>query len=42
VEMARWVVGVSLLEGLFRLTMMVITGLLVAFLTRPRDEAERA
>jgi len=41
-EIARWLVGVSLLEGLLPLTMMVITGLLVAFLTRSRNEAERA
>ena len=41
-EMARWLVGMSLLEGLLPLTMMVITGVVVAFLTRPRDEAERA
>ncbi|MFC7338613.1 CPBP family intramembrane glutamic endopeptidase [Haloferula chungangensis] len=41
-EMARWLVGVSLLEGLFPLMIMVITGFLVAFLTRSSDEAERA
>ncbi|MEP4076743.1 CPBP family intramembrane glutamic endopeptidase [Haloferula sp.] len=41
-EIARWLVGMSLLEGLLPLMMMVVTGVVVAMLTRPRDEAERA
>lgn len=39
---ARWLVGMSLMEGLLPLSMMLLTGLVVVVLTRPRDEAERA
>jgi membrane protease YdiL (CAAX protease family) len=41
-ELARWLVGMSLLEGLLPLTMMVVTGIMVAMLTRPRNEVGQA
>ena len=40
-ETARWMVGYTLMEGLLPLAMMLITGGVVAFLTRPRDEPKR-
>lgn len=39
-ESAAWVVGLSLLEGLLPLVVVIITGMLVALLTRPKDELE--
>ena len=38
-EAAQWVVGGSLLEGLLPLSMVIITGLLVHGMTRPREVA---
>ncbi|MGB6223687.1 lysostaphin resistance A-like protein [Haloferula sp.] len=40
-ELVRWFVGASLLEGLLPLTIMVITGIVVAMLTRVPDEGEK-
>lgn len=37
-EAARWLVGMSLLEGLLPMVIVVITGLLVVWMTRPGDE----
>jgi hypothetical protein len=36
-ETVRWLVGMSLLEGLLPLSVVVFTGLLVHAMTRPRQ-----
>jgi membrane protease YdiL (CAAX protease family) len=41
-QLARVLVGMSLLEGALPLVMVVMTGVVVGVLTRPVDEAERA
>jgi len=38
-EAVRWLVGLSLLEGLLPLSMVVLTGIVVHGMTRPREEA---
>lgn len=40
-ELVRLLIGTSLLEGLLPLTIVVITGIVVAMLTRVADEAEQ-
>lgn len=37
-EVMRWLVGMSLLEGLLPLSVVVLTGMLVHLMTRPREE----
>ena len=38
-EAMRWLVGMSLLEGLLPLSVVILTGMLVHLMTRPREEA---
>ena len=37
-EAMRWLVGMSLLEGLLPLSVVIVTGMLVHLMTRPREE----
>jgi len=39
-EVARWLVGISLLEGVLPLVLVAITGLVVVLATRPHDDEE--